>query len=1059
MSERAIFLNALDREDPAARAAYLDEACAGRPELRRRIERLLRAHREGGSFLEVPAPEQLASADQALTFLAPPLEPGALGRLDHYDVLEVVGWGGTGVVLKARDTKLLRVVAVKVLIPRLAASGAARQRFVREAQAAAAVRDDHVVAIHAVSDEGPVPYLVMEFISGTTLEERFKQAGPLELCEVLRLGMQIAKGLAAAHAQGLVHRDVKPANVLLENGVQRVKLTDFGLAGAAAAGLAACGVLAGTPLYMSPEQARGEPTDHRSDLFSLGSVLYTVCAGRPPFQAGGTAEVLRRVCEDTPVPLEEVNPDVPAWLCDAIARLQAKVASDRFASAQEVADLLSARLAALQRSPGPPPGQVPGAEKAVPKVPDTLPSWRRYIILAGSVIVLLAALAALLWPWLRQALTPAEGPTEPLELRREDIPPHLLALAGGGHPLQAPAELVAVLGDGRFLFPRVGSTWWMDQSPDGKVLAVPLDEDVALFEARTGRYSRSLKGPGGRLLWVTFSRDGRSLAATSWYEAGPSTARVWDLRTGRELFTSQIPDFKGFCFPVFTPDGKQLVLEGNDKIHVWNSRSGEEIQTLELRPGGVVRMCFSPDGRRLAMALYLGKCVKVFDWDGKKLAEVPKQMGHEFAAEAVVYSLDGKYLASGDKQRFHLWDASTLELIRTVETPSSQLAFAPDGPTLFATTTNHAPRRVHTFTRWAVDRRVALAPLSVQVSVLPDYALHRLSRDGKVLFVTRGAKTTHVRAIDTATGKELFPRLGHTHPLHALALSRDGRTLASAGADQAVKLWDLHTRRVRHSLAAHADTVCGLAFSRDGKQLASASLDGTVVLWDTRGGGVIRVLNRGSRSPSRVGFSPNSRTLAAGGEGGAVRVWEVATGKETRSLPGHAGVVRGVAFSPDDTLLASCGEDRTVRLHDLVRGTLRQFTAPQAVNEVAFSPDGRTLAAVGDAPAAAVHLWDLASGKETTGRGHTGHVHGLAFSPAAPLLATCAEDGAVVLWDLTSGLRRLRTIGPGPFGGGVGALAFTPDGRYLATANANGTVYLFRVGALPVAPPDSRPTP
>src|SRR5262249_49006424 len=136
-----------------------------------------------------------------LTFLAPPGAPGALGRLDHYEVLEVVGRGGTGVVLKARDTKLQRIVAIKALAPRLAASAPARQRFIRETQTAAAVRDDHVVAIHAVSEDGPVPYLVMEFISGTTLEQQLRQAGALELHEVLRLGMQIAKELATAHAQ------------------------------------------------------------------------------------------------------------------------------------------------------------------------------------------------------------------------------------------------------------------------------------------------------------------------------------------------------------------------------------------------------------------------------------------------------------------------------------------------------------------------------------------------------------------------------------------------------------------------------------------------------------------------------------------------------------------------------------------------------------------------------------------------------------------------------------------------------------------------------------------
>src|SRR5262249_4625282 len=212
-----------------------------------------------------------------LSFLSPAGEPGSLGRLDHYEVLEVVGKGGTGVVLRARDIKLMRVVALKVLAAPLAASGTARQRFAREARAAAAVRDDHVVAIHAVEDDGPVPYLVMEFIDGRNLEGLLRRTGPLEVKEVLRIGMQVAKGLAAAHHQGLIHRDIKPANILLENGVQRVKLTDFGLARAVDdASLTQSGIIAGTPDYMSPEQANGDPVDYRSDLFSLGSVLYAL---------------------------------------------------------------------------------------------------------------------------------------------------------------------------------------------------------------------------------------------------------------------------------------------------------------------------------------------------------------------------------------------------------------------------------------------------------------------------------------------------------------------------------------------------------------------------------------------------------------------------------------------------------------------------------------------------------------------------------------------------------------------------------------------------------------
>jgi serine/threonine protein kinase len=374
MTEREIFLGALDRKGARERAAYLDAACAGRPALRRRVEALLRSHREAGDFLGVPALEQMASADQSLEFLGPAREPDALGRLDHYEVLEVVGRGATGVVLKARDTQLQRVVAVKVLAPRLAASASVRERFVREAQAAAAVRDDHVVAIHAVRGDGAAPYLVMEYIAGVTLERRIQQAGALRLTEALRIAAQTASGLAAAHAQGLVHRDVKPANILLEapspqplapaagergwGEGERVKLTDFGLAGAASAGRPGGGI-AGTPAYMSPEQARGEPVDHRSDLFSLGSVLYALCTGGPPFPGDTTAEVLKAVGAAAPRPVRAVRPDVPAWLGDVIARLP----PDRFASAAEVADLLSARLAALQAPPpAPAPASAPGAE-------------------------------------------------------------------------------------------------------------------------------------------------------------------------------------------------------------------------------------------------------------------------------------------------------------------------------------------------------------------------------------------------------------------------------------------------------------------------------------------------------------------------------------------------------------------------------------------------------------------------------------------------------------------------------------------------------------------------
>jgi hypothetical protein len=315
-----------------------------------------------GSDAAIPVPD----------FLTPSQRPDSLGRLDHYEILEVVGRGGMGVVLKGFDEKLQRIVAIKLMAAELAVSGTARQRFIREARAAAAVSHEHVVAIHAVEEDHRPPYLVMQFVDGVSLQEKLNREGPPGLTEIVRIGLQTAEGLAAAHRQGLVHRDIKPANILLENGVERVKLTDFGLARAVDdASLTQSGVITGTPLYMSPEQADGEPIDHRSDLFSLGSVLYELCTGRSPFRAAGTHAVLKRVIEDTPRPIQELNEEIPGWLCDLIARLHAKNPADRFSSAQDLADLLGQHLAHLQQ---PTKVAMPGV---VAKLPSTGPARKR----------------------------------------------------------------------------------------------------------------------------------------------------------------------------------------------------------------------------------------------------------------------------------------------------------------------------------------------------------------------------------------------------------------------------------------------------------------------------------------------------------------------------------------------------------------------------------------------------------------------------------------------------------------------------------------------------------
>jgi formylglycine-generating enzyme required for sulfatase activity/serine/threonine protein kinase len=382
MRERDLFLSALEIDDPAARLAYLQSECADNPQLLAEVQIMLESHAGQSQFLKISVVEQIAEGsgesdiatiasgegatqsdehgspalkkqepalmsddsedEMPLGYLEPSTESGSLGRLAHYEVLEVIGRGAFGTVLRAFDQKLRRVVAIKVLAPEMATTSPARKRFIREAQASAAIRHEHVVSIYAV-EEKPIPYLVMEYIPGVTLQQRLDEGGPLDVTNILRLGRQIAEGLAAAHAQSLIHRDIKPGNILLETGIHdRVKITDFGLARTADdASLTQSGTIAGTPMYMAPEQALGHKLDSRADLFSFGSVLYQMVSGRPPFRAPSALAVLKRVTEETPRPISEIIPETPHWLSDIITKLHAKNPDDRYQSAREVADALA----------------------------------------------------------------------------------------------------------------------------------------------------------------------------------------------------------------------------------------------------------------------------------------------------------------------------------------------------------------------------------------------------------------------------------------------------------------------------------------------------------------------------------------------------------------------------------------------------------------------------------------------------------------------------------------------------------------------------------------------
>jgi HD-like signal output (HDOD) protein len=324
----------------------------------------------------VPPPADLAvglPADPNRTVAAgarlPEFLPGFLDdfpacgcRLDDYILTKVLGRGSMGVVFKGLDPELDRVVAIKMMDADMTADPQGKQRFLREARNAAAVCHENVVNIFAVKDTGRHVFLVMECVDGETLEDLMDRDHPLPVARLRDLAGQIAAGLVAAHDRTIIHRDVKPGNVLLVRETGRAKLTDFGLARSEKdVAITEAGSVIGTPLYMSPEQANGLLLDPRSDLFSLGSVLYHAATGKPPFDSHSIMQVLRMVCEKEPVPPSQIRPDLPAWFDRIVLKLMAKNPDDRFQTAQELVE-------ALRTADTPPPTPPPPKGRG----------WRRF---------------------------------------------------------------------------------------------------------------------------------------------------------------------------------------------------------------------------------------------------------------------------------------------------------------------------------------------------------------------------------------------------------------------------------------------------------------------------------------------------------------------------------------------------------------------------------------------------------------------------------------------------------------------------------------------------------
>jgi WD40 repeat protein/tRNA A-37 threonylcarbamoyl transferase component Bud32 len=991
-----------------------------------------------------------------------------------YELLEEIARGGMGVVYKARQTSLNRIVALKMILAGQLATPLEVARFKVEAEAAAGLDHPHIVPIYEVGEHDGQQCYAMRFVAGTSLAHRPR----MEPQDGARLLAVVARAVHYAHQRGILHRDLKPANILLD-GQGQPHLTDFGLAKHVQqeGSLSPTGAIVGTPSYMAPEQAAGRRgaaspgggLTTRADVYSLGAILYEMLTGRPPFRAETPLDTLLQVLEQEPARPRSLNPQVDLDLETVCLKCLQKEPAKRYASAEALAEDLERRLRGepiLARPVG-------GVER--------LWRWcRRNRGIAASLtglfvtllvgIIAASLLAAAAWRNAeradreaalardneKQAQDNAEQARAEKQLSDRRFYASEMKLASLDWEAGQISLLLQRLGQ---LQPKPGGTdlrgfewnylWWKSQldyrsfqghennvrgvafSADGRHIASGSDDrTVKVWDVATGRETHTLRGHTDGVYGVAFSPDGRRIASAS----HDKTARVWDAATGREVYT--LGGHTNFVHAVaFSPDGRQIATASWDQtVKVWDADTGRETLTLRGHTSDVTGVAFSPDGRRLASAGWDGTVRVWHAASGHPVLTIRTHkslpgMVHKFG---VAFSPDGRRLAAASEDRtVKVWDADTGREMLTLRGHAYSayvIAFSPDGLRIASGGTDGMIKVWDAVTGLET---VTLRGWSSWVDGV------EFSPDGWRLAATHGSG---IKLWDLAAGQE--PLTLHGHGTGKVVFSPDGRSIASSGENQTVKVWDAATGRETLTLYGHAGNVTNTAFSPDGRRLASASNDGTVKLWDAVTGQQVRTFRGHTDGVHDVAFSPDGHHLASASDDGTVKVWDAASGQQAFTLRvDKGGPMEGawcVAFSPDGRRLACASFMGEIKLCDVATGESLNFQGDNRPggNCLAFSPDGRRLAS--GSWDSATRVWDAVSGQELlTFRGHAGGVNTVTFSPDGARLASAGGDGTVKTWDAVTGqeilnLRRHE--------GTVLGVAFSPDGQHLASAGNDGTV-------------------